>query len=173
MSRKAETSFVGGSSITARASIPIGSKGRTRIRSTSTLPTASPLSPIWASTESSSTASTPLPERSRQIIRPQPMFRRAQGRGTLRFIPTAVLPTSSTKWAIQSRLSDSNAEHGGLQPIQTVSTLPKDFKGTSHTAEVVVHPSGKFVYGSNRGHDSLAIFWPTLDGQTDALEGYV
>jgi len=47
---------------------------------------------------------------------------------------------------------------GTLTKIQTISTLPADFHGTSYTAEVQVHPSGKFVYGSNRGHDSIAIF---------------
>lgn len=47
---------------------------------------------------------------------------------------------------------------GVLETIQEVSTLPEDFRGTSHTAEVVAHPSGRFVYGSNRGHDSIAIF---------------
>ncbi len=47
---------------------------------------------------------------------------------------------------------------GTLSRIQTISTLPADFQGTSYTAEVQVHPSGKFVYGSNRGHDSIAIF---------------
>ena len=47
---------------------------------------------------------------------------------------------------------------GRLEAIQTVSTLPPDFDGDSYTAEVVVHPSGKFVYGSNRGHDSIAVF---------------
>jgi len=36
--------------------------------------------------------------------------------------------------------------------------LPKDFSGESYTAEVVVHPSGKFLYGSNRGHNSIAVF---------------
>ncbi len=51
-----------------------------------------------------------------------------------------------------------NPETGELSPIQTITTLPKGFQETSHTAEVVVHPSGKFVYGSNRGHDSIAIF---------------
>jgi 6-phosphogluconolactonase len=51
-----------------------------------------------------------------------------------------------------------DAEKGALDTIQTISTLPDDFKGTSYTAEVQVHPSGKFVYGSNRGHDSIAIF---------------
>jgi 6-phosphogluconolactonase len=47
---------------------------------------------------------------------------------------------------------------GALRPLETVDTLPKDFTATSHTAEVQVHPSGKFVYGSNRGHDSISVF---------------
>lgn len=42
--------------------------------------------------------------------------------------------------------------------IGSVPTLPKGFDGRSTTAEVEVHPSGKFVYGSNRGHDSIAVF---------------
>jgi 6-phosphogluconolactonase len=60
-----------------------------------------------------------------------------------------------------------NPRQGVLKPFQTVSTLPEQFKGTSYAAEVVVHPSGKFLYGSNRGHDSLAIF--TVDPQTGGL----
>jgi len=47
---------------------------------------------------------------------------------------------------------------GVLTEIQTISTLPKDFTGDNTTAEIRVHPSGKFLYGSNRGHNSLAIF---------------
>jgi 6-phosphogluconolactonase len=47
---------------------------------------------------------------------------------------------------------------GTLHMLQTVSTLPKDFEGESSAAEVQVHPSGKFLYGSNRGHDSIAMF---------------
>ncbi|MCI0739417.1 MAG: lactonase family protein [Gemmataceae bacterium] len=46
----------------------------------------------------------------------------------------------------------------GLKPVQTLSTLPADFKGKNTTAEVKVHPSGKYVWVSNRGHDSLAGF---------------
>ena len=53
---------------------------------------------------------------------------------------------------------DYDSARGTLTGIQTISTLPADFQGTSYTAEVQVHPSGKFVYGSNRGHDSIAIF---------------
>jgi 6-phosphogluconolactonase len=51
-----------------------------------------------------------------------------------------------------------DAENGSLSEIDTVSTLPATFRGTSFTAEVQFHPSGKFVYGSNRGHDSIAVF---------------
>jgi 6-phosphogluconolactonase len=42
--------------------------------------------------------------------------------------------------------------------LQTISTLPKDYAGASDSAEVEAHPSGKFLYGSNRGHDSIAVF---------------
>jgi len=51
-----------------------------------------------------------------------------------------------------------DASRGVLQPFDTVSTLPADFKGDNTTAEVQVHPSGKWVYGSNRGLDSIAVF---------------
>jgi 6-phosphogluconolactonase len=55
----------------------------------------------------------------------------------------------------------------GLKPIQTLSTLPDDFKETSSTAEVKVHPGGKFVWVSNRGHESLAGF--AIDAETGKL----
>jgi len=47
---------------------------------------------------------------------------------------------------------------GALSEIQTIATLPQDFKGSSTCAEVRVHPNGKFLYGSNRGHDSIAVY---------------
>jgi 6-phosphogluconolactonase len=59
-----------------------------------------------------------------------------------------------------------DADRGALKAVQTVSTVPMPVKGNS-TAEVVVHPSGKFLYGSNRGHNSIAIF--TIDEKTGAL----
>jgi 6-phosphogluconolactonase len=60
-----------------------------------------------------------------------------------------------------------DAEKGALTLVQCVPTLPADFKGESWCAEVQVHPSGKFVYGSNRGHDSIAMF--CVDAQTGKL----
>ena len=47
---------------------------------------------------------------------------------------------------------------GTLHDLQTVSTLPTDFTGKSHCADVHISPDGRFVYGSNRGHDSIVIF---------------
>jgi 6-phosphogluconolactonase len=51
-----------------------------------------------------------------------------------------------------------NPEHGDLNEIQTVSTLPEDFHGKNTSAEVALLPSGKFIYASNRGDDSIAVF---------------
>jgi 6-phosphogluconolactonase len=51
-----------------------------------------------------------------------------------------------------------DAKLGLLKELQAISTLPEDFKGENTTAEIAVHPSGKFLYGSNRGHDSITIF---------------
>ena len=56
---------------------------------------------------------------------------------------------------------------GKLKEIQTVSTLPKDFSGANTTAEVVISPSCKFLYGSNRGHDSIVSF--AIDQNTGKL----
>jgi 6-phosphogluconolactonase len=61
-----------------------------------------------------------------------------------------------------------DAENGHLQATGSVSTLPGDFDGVSHTADIHVHPNGKFLYGSNRGHDSLVIC--AIDESTGQLE---
>ncbi len=47
---------------------------------------------------------------------------------------------------------------GALEELHTVSTLPDGFEGTNYPADVHVSPSGRFLYGSNRGHHSIAIF---------------
>ncbi len=53
---------------------------------------------------------------------------------------------------------DFDSSSGKLTPRQTISTLPKGEKKTGSTAEIQVHPNGKFVYGSNRGHDSIVVY---------------
>jgi len=52
----------------------------------------------------------------------------------------------------------NDAATGKLQPLQAITTLPKDFTGRNDDAEIEVHPSGKFLYASNRGDDSIAIY---------------
>ncbi len=60
-------------------------------------------------------------------------------------------------------------QHGVLYAMQTISTVPEDIQGRQYsTAEVQVHPSGKWVYGSNRGHDSIAMF--AVDQTTGQLK---
>src|SRR5262249_4594498 len=81
-------------------------------------------------------------------------------------------PDGKHAYTINERLSsvtamDYDANKGTLKPVQTITTLPKGFSGNNSTAEVVVHPSGKFLYGSNRGHNSIAIF--TIDPKTGKL----
>jgi 6-phosphogluconolactonase len=51
-----------------------------------------------------------------------------------------------------------HAEAGRLTPIQTVDTLPADFKGESTSADLHLDPSGSFLYGSNRGHNSVVVY---------------
>jgi 6-phosphogluconolactonase len=60
-----------------------------------------------------------------------------------------------------------NQTTGALREIEAHSTLPTDYSGPNSTADVHVTPDGKFVYGSNRGHDSLAIY--AVDSATGKL----
>ncbi len=78
------------------------------------------------------------------------------------------------KWLYVINELDSTMSHltmptqsGEIELLQTVSTLPSEFKGNSSTAHLQVHPSGNFVYGSNRGHDSIAMF--AIDSTTGNL----
>jgi dipeptidyl aminopeptidase/acylaminoacyl peptidase len=58
---------------------------------------------------------------------------------------------------------------GTLRPLQTLSTLPKEFRDTNACAEIKVHPSGRFLYVSNRGHDSIAAFALDDDGRMSVV----
>ena len=61
-----------------------------------------------------------------------------------------------------------DSEVGTLIERDSVNTLPDGFEGDNTTAEVVVSPDGRFVYGSNRGHESIVVF--AVDRETGALE---
>ena len=60
-----------------------------------------------------------------------------------------------------------NPSRGALKETQTVSTLPSGFSSESTTAEIAIDSKGKFLYGSNRGHDSIAVF--SIDAGTGKL----
>ncbi len=62
---------------------------------------------------------------------------------------------------------DFDAKTGDLTRLQTITTLPRGFEGNTSTAEVVAHPNGKLLFGSNRGHNSIAIF--RVDPKTGML----
>lgn len=62
-------------------------------------------------------------------------------------------------------LFDYDAASGMLVEKQTITTLPKDFTGTSHCADLKITPDGQFLYGTNRGHDSIAAYRLGNDGR--------
>jgi 6-phosphogluconolactonase len=59
---------------------------------------------------------------------------------------------------------------GTLRPLDSQSTLPASFRGENTCAHVLVHPRGKYVYGSNRGHDSIAVFTYDAAGKLTLLQ---
>ncbi len=60
-----------------------------------------------------------------------------------------------------------NPKSGGLSQIMTLSTLPDDFSGKSYCADVHVSPDGRFLYGSNRGHNSIVVY--EIDDKTGEI----
>lgn len=99
-----------------------------------------------------------------------PFFQTAPGAGPRHFCFSpdkqrafVINELNSTMTALDYHPSD-----GSLTEIQTLSTLPDDFKGENTCADVHVHPNGRFVYGSNRGHNSIAVFG--LDPKTGHLK---
>jgi len=60
-----------------------------------------------------------------------------------------------------------DGEEGRLTALQTVTTLPEGFSDTNYCADIHIHPSGRFLYGSNRGHDSIVSY------RVDRSSGYL
>jgi 6-phosphogluconolactonase len=67
-------------------------------------------------------------------------------------------------------LYDYLADSGILLERSTIDTLPADFKGVSNTADLKITPNGKYLYGTNRGHDSIACYAIADDGTLSLLE---
>lgn len=61
----------------------------------------------------------------------------------------------------------ANNEKGKFRSLQRISALPVGFSGHNNAAEIAIHPNGKYLYTSNRGHDSIALF--SIDRKTGTL----
>lgn len=91
----------------------------------------------------------------------------APGSGPRHF---AFHPNGRYGYSVNELLSTVTAfayRKGSLRELQTVSTLPEGFAGENTTAEIRVHPSGQWLYASNRGEDSIAAF--RIDARTGKL----
>jgi 6-phosphogluconolactonase len=71
---------------------------------------------------------------------------------------------------LDSTIASYRYNGGRLDAIATVPLLPPDFKGENTTADIHVHPSGRFVYGSNRGDDSIGVFGADANGGLRLIE---
>ena len=83
-------------------------------------------------------------------------------KGTLLYVINE-LQSSVTTYAYE-------AANGGLRELSTISTLPNGFSGDAAAAEIALHPSGKFLYASNRGPDSIAVFSIAAEGSLSHVE---
>jgi 6-phosphogluconolactonase len=84
-------------------------------------------------------------------------------------------PKNPSQFALINELNNTistysfDAKTLKINALDSLSTLPADFKGDNTTAEIFYHPNGKFVYGSNRGHNSIAIFKVDEKGKLTAI----
>jgi 6-phosphogluconolactonase len=105
----------------------------------------------------------------------QPFVRTLPGAGPrhLTFHPDGRHMYVINELANSITLFDCDAESDMLIERQTISTLPEDFDittGKSYCADVKITPNGRFLYGTNRGHDSIAIYRIGDDGQLTLLK---
>jgi 6-phosphogluconolactonase len=83
------------------------------------------------------------------------------------FAPSGKFVYVMTELAGKVLVFSWDSSRGMLTPVQTISSLPAGFSGTNTSAEIRVHPSGRFLYCTNRGDDSIAVF--TVDAATGML----
>jgi 6-phosphogluconolactonase len=108
-------------------------------------------------------------ERKKLIPNDPPYYEMRAGCGPrhIRFHPNGRLAYVINELESSITALDYDSVGGSFSLIETVSTLPEDFQGESTCAELCIAPKGNYLYGSNRGHDSLAIF--AIDEATGRL----
>jgi 6-phosphogluconolactonase len=101
----------------------------------------------------------------------QPFATLAPGSGPrhLCFHPNGKLVYVINELANTITVFDWMSANATLREKQTIPTLPKDFTGKSYTADLKITPDGKYLYGTNRGHDSLASYRIAEDGTLTLL----
>jgi 6-phosphogluconolactonase len=101
----------------------------------------------------------------------QPFAKLTPGSGPrhLTFHPNGKLVYLINELANTITVFDWNAADGTLKEKQTIATLPKDFTGKSYTADLKITPDGKFLYGTNRGHDSIGSYRIADDGKLSLI----
>lgn len=101
----------------------------------------------------------------------QPFAQMQPGSGPrhLTFHPNGKLVYVINELANTITVFDWNAAGGMLKEKQSIATLPKEFTGKSYTADLKITPDGKHLYGTNRGHDSLASYRIADDGTLTLL----
>ncbi len=100
----------------------------------------------------------PFDSATSKLGEPLPPLQTAPGAGPRHM---AFSPDYKNAYVIDELANDvtiADYKDGKFKVIGTVPTLPADFEGSSSSAEIEVHPNGKFVYGSNRGDDSIAVY---------------
>jgi len=102
----------------------------------------------------------------------QPFVRTPPGAGPrhLTFHPNGKHVYVINELANSVTMFDYETDSGMLIEKQTISTLPKDFAGKSYCADLKITPDGRFLYGTNRGHDSIAAYSLAEDGRLTLLK---
>lgn len=102
------------------------------------------------------------------LIKGNPPFTKLEdGTGPRHF---TMHPNGKFAYVIQelsSQITTFDYKKGSLTAIQSISTLPTDYKGANSCADIHISPDGKFLYGSNRIHDSIVIY--SIDQKTGKL----
>lgn len=110
---------------------------------------------------------------SRILPAAQPFASVAQGAGPRH---AAFLPDGKAVYVLNELNSTVTVfafNDGAMHQIQMISTLPADFKGENYPAEIAVHPSGQFLYVSNRGFDTITLFGiDAEDGKLQPVEQF-
>ena len=101
----------------------------------------------------------------------QPFVRTPPGAGPrhLTFHPNGKLVYVINELSNSVTVFDYDADSGFLIKKQTIATLPKDFAGKSYCADLKITPNGRFLFGTNRGHDSIAAYRIAEDGRLTLL----